>query len=79
MDGTWEIALEELDASRPPYAPTATFGEIAASARSSFADFVEAVAPWRSSATPAAELAAYVLWSATVGPTGLVTRPTVTC
>ncbi|MGW5664157.1 amylo-alpha-1,6-glucosidase [Streptomyces sp. NPDC003758] len=77
VNGTWEIAIEELDASRPPYVSSATFGEIAASARSSFADFVEAVAPWRSSATPAAELAAYVLWSATVRPTGLVTRPAV--
>ncbi|MGW5610674.1 amylo-alpha-1,6-glucosidase [Streptomyces sp. NPDC003753] len=77
VNGTWEIAIEELDASRPPYASSATFGEIAASARSSFANFAEAVAPWRSSATPAAELAAYVLWSATVRPTGLVTRPAV--
>ncbi|MEV5169522.1 trehalase family glycosidase [Streptomyces flaveolus] len=76
-DGTWEVALEELDASRPPYASSATFEEAEASARSSFADFAEAVAPWRSSATPAAELAAYVLWSATVRPTGLVTRPAV--
>ncbi|WP_031029071.1 amylo-alpha-1,6-glucosidase [Streptomyces sp. NRRL WC-3725] len=76
-DGTWEVALEELDASRPPYASSATFEEVEASARSSFADFAEAVAPWRSSATPAAELAAYVLWSATVRPTGLVTRPAV--
>ena len=33
--------------------------------------FVDAVAPWRSAATPAAELAAYVLWSATVRPGGL--------
>ncbi len=76
-DGTWEVALEELDASRPPYASSATFEEVEASARSSFADFADAVAPWRSSATPAAELAAYVLWSATVRPTGLVTRPAV--
>ncbi|MFF4209552.1 amylo-alpha-1,6-glucosidase [Streptomyces sp. NPDC001796] len=76
-NGTWEVALEEFDASRPPYASSATFGEIVASARSSFADFLEAVAPWRSSATPAAELAAYVLWSATVRPAGLVTRHAV--
>ncbi|WP_031100162.1 amylo-alpha-1,6-glucosidase [Streptomyces sp. NRRL S-1896] len=76
-DGTWEVALEELDASRPPYASSATFEEVEASARRWFADFAEAVAPWRSSATPAAELAAYVLWSATVRPTGLVTRPAV--
>ncbi|MDQ1014092.1 amylo-alpha-1,6-glucosidase [Streptomyces afghaniensis] len=76
-DGGWEIAVEELDTARPPYASSAAFGEIVAGARRSFADFVDAVAPWRSSATPAAELAAYVLWSATVRRTGLVTRPAV--
>ncbi|WP_225094513.1 amylo-alpha-1,6-glucosidase [Streptomyces sp. CoH27] len=76
-DGAWEIAIEELDTARPPYTSSATFDDIAASAQGAFADFVEAVAPWRSSATPAAELAAYVLWSATVRPTGLVTRPAV--
>ncbi|UFR01322.1 glycogen debranching protein [Streptomyces sp. Go40/10] len=74
-DGTWEIAVEELDTARPPYASSAAFDDIVESARGAFADFVDAVAPWRSAATPAAELAAYVVWSATVRPTGLVTRP----
>jgi hypothetical protein len=76
-DGGWEIAVEELDTARPPYRSSATFDDIVESARRTFADFVDAVAPWRSSATPAAELAAYVVWSATVRPTGLVTRPAV--
>ncbi|WP_460060728.1 amylo-alpha-1,6-glucosidase [Streptomyces sp. YKOK-I1] len=76
-DGVWELAIEELDTARPPYEPTAGFDEIVQSARTAFADFVDAVAPWRSAATPAAELAAYVLWSATVQPKGLVTRPAV--
>ncbi|MFJ8028226.1 amylo-alpha-1,6-glucosidase [Streptomyces sp. NPDC096311] len=76
-DGTWEIAIEELDTARPPYVSSGTFDDIVESARRTFADFVDAVAPWRSSATPAAELAAYVVWSATVGATGLVTRPGV--
>ncbi|GGS91385.1 amylo-alpha-1,6-glucosidase [Streptomyces cinerochromogenes] len=76
-DGTWEIAVEELDTARPPYASSAAFDDIVESARGAFADFVDAVAPWRSAATPAAELAAYVVWSATVRPTGLVTRPGV--
>jgi glycogen debranching enzyme len=75
--GTWEIAIEELDAARPPYTSATAFDEIVASAQRSFAEFVDAVAPWRSAATPAAELAAYVVWSATVNPTGLVTRPAV--
>ncbi|MBT2673772.1 glycogen debranching protein [Streptomyces sp. ISL-14] len=76
-DGVWEIAIDELDTSRPPYVFSAPFDDIVESAQGLFADFVDAVAPWRSSATPAAELAAYVVWSATVRPTGLVTRPAV--
>ncbi|WP_030935772.1 amylo-alpha-1,6-glucosidase [Streptomyces sp. NRRL S-646] len=75
--GGWEIAVEELDTARPPYASPASFVEIAESAQGAFAAFVDAVAPWRSSATPAAELAAYVVWSATVAAKGLVTRPAV--
>ncbi|WP_149826630.1 amylo-alpha-1,6-glucosidase [Streptomyces tailanensis] len=76
-DGTWEIAIEELGAARPPYGSSRGFDDVVRSAESSFADFVDRVAPWRSSATPAAELAAYVVWSATVHPAGLVTRPAV--
>ncbi|MGC0339189.1 amylo-alpha-1,6-glucosidase [Streptomyces sp. SLBN-8D4] len=76
-DGSWEVAIEEFDSARQPYRPSATFGEVMAAARQSFAEFVDAVAPWRSSTTPAAELAAYVVWSATVRPAGLVTRPAV--
>ncbi|GEC05668.1 hypothetical protein SSP24_33230 [Streptomyces spinoverrucosus] len=76
-DGPWEIAVEELDTARAPYASTAAFGKIVEAAQNSFADFVDTAAPWRSSATPAAELAAYVVWSATVRPAGLVTRPGV--
>lgn len=76
-DAAWEIAVEELDTARPPYSSAATFDDIVESARGAYADFVDAVAPWRSPATPAAELAAYVVWSATVRPTGLVTRPGV--
>ncbi|MFE2068098.1 amylo-alpha-1,6-glucosidase [Streptomyces sp. NPDC059467] len=72
--GTWEAAVEELDTARAPYTTGATFDEVVAAAARSFTDFVDAVAPWRSAGTPAAELAAYVLWSATVEPAGLVTR-----
>ncbi|MEI5522011.1 trehalase family glycosidase [Streptomyces brasiliscabiei] len=76
-DGHWEIAIEELDTARPPYAPSAPFGTVVAAARGAFADFADAVAPWRSAATPAAELAAYVVRSATVAAKGLLTRPGV--
>ncbi|MEU3937114.1 trehalase family glycosidase [Streptomyces sp. NPDC029044] len=76
-DGHWEIAIEELDTARPPYASSTPFDAITEKERTRFADFVDRVAPWRSATTPAAELAAYVVWSATVRPTGLVTRPAV--
>ncbi|MDX3697553.1 glycogen debranching protein [Streptomyces europaeiscabiei] len=75
--GSWEVAVEELDSARPPYRSGSTFDEVAEAARRSFAEFVETVTPWRSDGTPAAELAAYVVWSATVRPAGLVTRPAV--
>ncbi|MEV5439969.1 trehalase family glycosidase [Streptomyces sp. NPDC052682] len=75
--GVWEAAIEELDSARLPYTSSETFDAVVAAARDAFAAFVDAVAPWRSSATPAAELAAYVVWSATVRPAGLVTRPAV--
>ncbi|MEE1831004.1 amylo-alpha-1,6-glucosidase [Streptomyces sp. SP17KL33] len=76
-DGDWEIAIEEFDTARPPYVSSAPFDAVTAAARAAFADFVDTVAPWRSEATPAAELAAYVVWSATVAAKGLVTRPGV--
>ncbi|TLS43243.1 glycogen debranching protein [Streptomyces montanus] len=75
--GVWEAAVEELDSARRPYTSRMSFGEVVYAAEGAFAAFAHAVAPWRSSRTPAAELAAYVLWSATVSPAALVTRPAV--
>ncbi len=76
-DGVWEAAVEELDSARRPYASSQTFGDVVTSAERAFTAFADAVAPWRSPGTPAAELAVYVLWSATVRPAALVTRPAV--
>ncbi|KMS76181.1 glycogen debranching protein [Streptomyces viridochromogenes] len=73
----WEVAVEEYETARRPYTSTTDFDGVVGAARAAFAAFTDAVAPWRSSATPAAELAAYVLWSATVRPKGFVTRPAV--
>ncbi|GAA3926585.1 MGH1-like glycoside hydrolase domain-containing protein [Actinoplanes auranticolor] len=72
----WEIAIEEYRTGRPPFTGS-SFAATAEAARRHFAAFVDAVAPWRSAETPAAELAAYVLWSATVDPAGFLTRPGV--
>jgi glycogen debranching enzyme len=75
--GTWEIAIEEYEAARAPYTQPSTFQQAADAAADAFTSFLDAVAPWRGDRTPAAELAAYVLWSATVRPAGFVTRPAV--
>ncbi|MFI7642458.1 amylo-alpha-1,6-glucosidase [Nonomuraea sp. NPDC049400] len=77
LGGDWEIAIEEYETARAPYAGTDAFEQVAKAARAEFDAFAAAVAPWRSDRTPAAELAAYVLWSATVRPAGFVTRPAV--
>ncbi|GAA5180495.1 trehalase family glycosidase [Rugosimonospora acidiphila] len=73
----WEIAVEEFDAARPPYTASMDFPSAVAAARDQFDTFLEAVAGWRSPQTPAADLAAYVLWSATVSPAGMLGRTAV--
>jgi len=73
----WEVVIEEYASARAPYAGTATFDEVVEVAGAQFDAFVDAVAPWRGPGTPAAELAAYVLWSATVAPGGFLARPGV--
>jgi hypothetical protein len=73
----WDIAVEEYDSARNPYQQRAPFDHVTDAAARRFAAFVDAVAPWRSVDTPGAELAAYVLWSATVRPAGFLTRPAV--
>ncbi|WP_410672152.1 amylo-alpha-1,6-glucosidase [Amycolatopsis sp. cmx-4-68] len=75
--GPWEIALEELGTGRPPYRAATAFDDAAEAARRDFAEFAAAVAPWRGDAAPAAELACYVVWSATVAPGGFLGRPAV--
>lgn len=73
----WEIAIEEYEAGRSPYLAHTTFAQVVTAAEAAFTAFLGAVAPWRSERTPAADLAGYVLWSATVRPAGLLTRPAV--
>ncbi|MFF0771183.1 amylo-alpha-1,6-glucosidase [Nonomuraea wenchangensis] len=77
LSGDWEIAIEEYETARAPYAAKDPFDQVVKAARAEFDAFAQAVAPWRGDRTPAAELAAYVLWSATVRPAGFVTRPAV--
>jgi hypothetical protein len=73
----WEIVIEEYESARVPYIRTVSFDDVVTAAEAQFGAFVDAVAPWRGPGTPAAELAAYVLWSATVAPGGFLARPGV--
>ncbi|MEU4688981.1 glycogen debranching protein [Actinoplanes sp. NPDC023714] len=74
----WEIAIEEYETARPPFGrPEHAFNDVVTAAQAAFDAFADAIAPWRTAATPAAGLAAYVLWSATVAAGGFVTRPAV--
>ncbi|WP_369374055.1 amylo-alpha-1,6-glucosidase [Promicromonospora sp. Populi] len=73
----WEIAIEEIGSAKAAYRATDSFPDVAEHVRREFAAYVDAIAPWRSPETPAATLAAYVLWSATVAPSGMIRREAV--
>ncbi|WP_255956033.1 amylo-alpha-1,6-glucosidase [Streptomyces odontomachi] len=73
----WEAVIEEIDSARAPYAPAEDFTSTAERSDRAFRDFAASVAALPADQAPAAELAAYVLWSATVRPAGFVRRPAV--
>ncbi len=73
----WEVVIEEFESARRPYHARSDFESVITAAGHAFDAFLQAIAPWRSSRTPAADLAVYVLWSATVSPAGMLTRPAV--
>jgi hypothetical protein len=72
----WELVIEEITTS-PPHPAGPGLAEAVTASAADFARFADAVAPWRGERTPAAELACYVIWSATVRPAGFITRPAV--
>ena len=76
-DEPWELLVEEVGTARVVSRPNNGFDDDVIAVREQFARFADAVAPWRDDRTPAAELACYVLWSATVRPAGFVHRPAV--
>ncbi|MYS20372.1 Glycogen debranching enzyme (alpha-1,6-glucosidase) [Streptomyces sp. DvalAA-14] len=75
--GRWEAAIEEIDSARTPYTPADDFAGTAARAEDAFGAFAAEVTGPPEGRPAAAELAAYVLWSATVRPAGFVGRPAV--
>ena len=76
-DRPWEAVVEEMDAARVPYVPAGTFADAVDDVRADFLGYRGEIAPWRSAATPAADLAVYVLWSATVDPKGYLRRESI--
>jgi len=75
--GGWEVAIEEFETARQPYRSTRDFEALVAEAADEFGAFADTIAGWRDASTHAAELAAYVLWSATVSPRGFLRRESV--
>jgi hypothetical protein len=75
--GGWEVAIEEFETARHPYRSSGDFGALVDGAAAEFGAFADTIAGWRDESTPAAELAAYVLWSATVSPRGFLHRESV--
>ncbi len=73
----WEIAVEEFEAARHPYTERAAFDDVVLRNEAEFAAFVDSIAGWRDDDATAAELAAYVIWSATVEPRGFLRRESV--
>jgi glycogen debranching enzyme len=74
--GAWELSIAEVASEPVSTAQLCSFEDLVAERTREFESFVDAVAPWHTQ-FPAATLAAYVLWSATVRPLGFVTREAV--
>lgn len=73
----WEIAIEQITAAAETRVHGATFNDVVARSAELFRGYEESVAGWRTAQTPAASLAAYVLWSASVEPAGFLRRESV--
>ncbi|MEU0315476.1 hypothetical protein [Nocardioides sp. NPDC006273] len=75
--GDWEAEVREATSQQSASPATATFEDVVADSAEDFGSYLDDLAPWRDERTPAAALAAYVLWSATVAPSGLLGRESV--
>ncbi|POH64390.1 MULTISPECIES: amylo-alpha-1,6-glucosidase [Cryobacterium] len=73
----WEIAIEEFDAARAPYRQAQSFEVITVGVAAEFDHYVDSIASWRSERTPGVSTACYVLWSATVAPSGFLARESI--
>ncbi|MGO4533315.1 amylo-alpha-1,6-glucosidase [Leifsonia sp. 2MCAF36] len=82
LDGAapWEVAVEELGTAAVPYDAGTPFDELVSRRETEFRDYARAIAGDADGdvrADAAALKAAYVLWSATVSPSGFVGREAI--
>ncbi len=73
----WEVVIEEFETARPSYVAPSSFDDAVTAVETEWKEYLRAVAGWRTEASPAAELATYVIWSATVAPKGFLKRESV--
>lgn len=75
-DGVWELAIDEFWSSwrRPE---RKVFDDCLAAAAEAFLSFLDGFPAVSADLNPARALAAYIDWSCTVNPTGLIKRPTL--
>ena len=72
----WEVALEEFETAAAPYSRSSTFGELLSQRRLEFQEYASGLVG-ESERSAAQVKAAYVLWSATVSPSGFVGREAI--
>ncbi|MGZ0069657.1 amylo-alpha-1,6-glucosidase [Microbacterium arborescens] len=81
--GAWEIAIQEFTSAGAAHDGSRDFDSLVTAAGREFGAYAAALAPARSTTSPDAVIpdavarAAYVLWSATVAPSGFIERETV--
>ncbi|MDY7543082.1 MULTISPECIES: amylo-alpha-1,6-glucosidase [unclassified Cryobacterium] len=73
----WEVAIEEFESARPSYLPLIGFTDVERATARDFSAYLDRLAGWRDARTPAAALAAYVMWSATVRPLGFLRQESI--
>src|SRR5690606_15500943 len=74
----WELAIEELASEGESYRGETPFDDVVAAREAEFAVYARGLAPAAGRPVDdASQLAAYVLWSATVTPAGFMTREAV--
>jgi glycogen debranching enzyme len=73
----WEAEIVETTSGPVPDTSRRPFDRVLSDVAAEFQDFAETIAPWERPVSPTVLLAAYVVWSATVSPDGMLGREAV--